>query len=563
MKLHLTLKRFLAIFIITGMVPLFAISCGNKVLATYDGGEVGEKSLQKAIEILSLGDKELQPEMKKELTKAIALWEVLSKKAIEEGIDKTDRAAMHFDLVKTNLARSVLMSKKQKEIQDSKETVYKARHILLKVDASRAIPGPDGKIEQKQLTDSELVELDKSSYERLATLREDILSGKTKFEDAASQFSQDGSKGKGGDLGYFTKGMMVGSFQVVVEYLADEIEGAPARVLVDNTAIYTEPNLKSTAKEVQKVNSIVLIDETFEDKLWKKVILNNDTGYILNTTVKVLEDSKKVSYPVRSQFGWHIIELTESTKVTKEGLASKLEKSLLADIPKDKKDDTAEKAAEENAKRTADDFWNRVKSVKSMQWQKKAFAKHGIQSDQITLPVNWKSMEILMDTDSLKIKKADVIKQLTNIVNERHMDLNQVLEDDNLIQRFYQDYVMNLVFILIAEEENLYESDEYKDAWEFRKQNTLAELYIRKHWEGDITVPEEEIKAAYENYKKQSKQRMEQTKQKMPIESYKKLKPRISDQLREQKIRMNIEAKRDEFLTSINFKLNDEAFQVK
>ncbi|MES0491718.1 MAG: hypothetical protein ABUK01_17105, partial [Leptospirales bacterium] len=134
---------------------------------------------------------------------------------------------------------------------------------------------------------------------------------------------------------------------------------------------------------------------------------------------------------------------------------------------------------------------------------------------------------------------------------------------ESLVQRFYQDYVMNTVFLLIAEDENLYESDEYKKAWNFRKQNTLAELYIRTHWEGDITVSEEEVKASYETYKTQTKARATQTKQKATIDSYKKMKPRIEGQLREQKIRANIEAKRGEFLTSINFKLNDEAFVVE
>ncbi|MES0491666.1 MAG: peptidylprolyl isomerase [Leptospirales bacterium] len=429
MNLNSTLKRFLILFISISPVTLFAISCGNKVLATYDGGEVTEKKLNEAIEILNLGEQKMQPEMKKELAKAIALWDVLSKRATEEGIDKTDRALMHLDLVKTNLARSVLMDMKQKEIKDSKEMVYKARHILLKVDSSRAIAGPDGKIEQKQLTAEELVALDKSSYERLVSLRADILSGKTKFEDAASQFSQDGSKAKGGDLGYFTKGMMVGAFQVAVEYLAEEIDGIPARVLVNNTAIYTEPNAQSSHKGTQNINSIVFIDEDFKNEKWKKVILDNDTGYIPNTTVQILEDSKKVSYPVRSQFGWHIIEVTESTKVTKKGLAAKLEQSLLNDIPDDKKDDAAEKAAEENAKRTADDFWKRVKSVRSMQWQKKSFSKYGINGDEIALPANWQDQELLLNTELIKIKKADVVKQLTDIVNERHMDLKQVLEE--------------------------------------------------------------------------------------------------------------------------------------
>ena len=45
-------------------------------------------------------------------------------------------------------------------------------------------------------------------------LRSKIVSGEMKFEDAAAQYSECPSGARGGDLGYFGRGMMVKEFEV-------------------------------------------------------------------------------------------------------------------------------------------------------------------------------------------------------------------------------------------------------------------------------------------------------------------------------------------------------------
>jgi len=74
----------------------------------------------------------------------------------------------------------------------------RARHILLR-------PGP-------QLTRDQAVS-------RLQTLRQQILSGRTVFAQAARELSQDGSASQGGDLGWASPGQFVPEFESVMNRL--------------------------------------------------------------------------------------------------------------------------------------------------------------------------------------------------------------------------------------------------------------------------------------------------------------------------------------------------------
>ena len=52
------------------------------------------------------------------------------------------------------------------------------------------------------------------TQDEAAKLREKIVAGEMKFEDAAAQYSECPSGARGGDLGYFGRGMMVKEFEV-------------------------------------------------------------------------------------------------------------------------------------------------------------------------------------------------------------------------------------------------------------------------------------------------------------------------------------------------------------
>jgi peptidyl-prolyl cis-trans isomerase D len=85
-------------------------------------------------------------------------------------------------------------TKHQKEKYDVPKRV-RARHILLRAD--KAVPA-DVRDQQRK---------------RAAEAREAVSTGKLDFAAAAAQFSEDSTKDRGGDLGFFSAGQMVGPFE--------------------------------------------------------------------------------------------------------------------------------------------------------------------------------------------------------------------------------------------------------------------------------------------------------------------------------------------------------------
>ncbi|MED6181406.1 Peptidyl-prolyl cis-trans isomerase NIMA-interacting protein 1 [Stylosanthes scabra] len=84
----------------------------------------------------------------------------------------------------------------------------RASHILVKHQGSRrkaSWKDPEGQVIKNTTRDS--------AVSQLKALREDIVSGKAKFEDVASRFSDCSSAKRGGDLGPFGRGQMQKPFE--------------------------------------------------------------------------------------------------------------------------------------------------------------------------------------------------------------------------------------------------------------------------------------------------------------------------------------------------------------
>jgi peptidyl-prolyl cis-trans isomerase SurA len=95
-------------------------------------------------------------------------------------------------LLRTGAGFHVLKLLERKDVSLGRITQTRARHVLL-----RTSPQLSAEV----------------AGQRLAEYRKQIESGRKTFEDIAKQFSEDGSAASGGDLGWFSPGVMVPEFE--------------------------------------------------------------------------------------------------------------------------------------------------------------------------------------------------------------------------------------------------------------------------------------------------------------------------------------------------------------
>lgn len=144
-----------------------------------------------------------------------------------------------------------VIEKRQAGLPDMVVTQTRARHILLV---------PTAQLSQAQ------------AQEKLATFRQQIVSGQARFEDLAREHSQDGSAATGGDLGWAAPGQFVPEFEQVMNAMRP---GEVSQPLVSRFGVHLirveerRQNTLSQRDQREVVRNVVRekkVDEAFD--LW-------------------------------------------------------------------------------------------------------------------------------------------------------------------------------------------------------------------------------------------------------------------------------------------------------
>jgi len=247
------------------------------------------------------------PERKVELLNALVQQTVLSKKAKELKIDQIEDVSeklnditnqiLSQELVKEVIVKKVNISDEEiKKYYDKNSDKYKepemvkARHILIKVD-------PKADDEAKNKAEAKAKE---------------ILARAKKGEDfvkLAEEFSDDsGSKGKGGDLGFFNRGRMVKEFEEV----AFKLKPGEISDLVKTKFGYHIIKVEGKKQEHQK--TLAEVKSSIKDILSREKMKKELDDY----TKKLYQESKVTIHS----------ELLKSNEKPEEGNASDVEESV-------------------------------------------------------------------------------------------------------------------------------------------------------------------------------------------------------------------------------------------
>ena len=208
-----------------------------------------------------------------------------------------------------------------KDSMPSFPTLYKTHHILLEIKPS----------EKSQ----------KTAYEKTLNIKKEITQGLS-FEEAAKKYSSDpGSKDKGGNLGYVSRGVFVDEFEKVVftveknkltdpvktqygYHLIEVLERTGEKVLARHILIrneITDFDKKETYEKANKIkNNIKSFDDFYKaaQEFSDDKTSNSNGGllgmidleyYQVPEIKKVIKDIniKTISSPTLTNFGYHLI----------------------------------------------------------------------------------------------------------------------------------------------------------------------------------------------------------------------------------------------------------------
>jgi len=522
---YFKMKKVIVQLLIALLFWTSASGC-NKTLATSDQGKITEEDLQNVIDLYNIPNVDSDPELKKRIVRDLLLFRALSNQAIAEKLNESEYAKYSESIVESNIIRNVLFEIEKESIENSKESVYHARHILLK-GADPANPG---------LADSGNNKSDEELLAEANKLRKDLQDGTISFEEASDKFSQDpGARQKQGDLGFFTAGVMVEDFQKAVERLAEKSEKELYRVMTEKAALYSEKEMVS--KSGAELSRYQLVEAEESGDSWIKVSVNDQTGYIRKSDLQKQEEEKKYSVPVRSPFGWHIVEVMEHKKVTKDGYID-----LVADT-EFSEDQEPEKRAEAKVNMQ----WDRLKGNQMNSWQADLIRSYGFDDGQLpALDPKWQNSEVIIRNDHLELKRDDFIQFIKWVASEQKQDPSSIYKDKDALSNYFNLYGMIQIYLSEGEKREIKENKEYKKRADVEKSRFYYELYKKEHWQQDTTVTDQELKAQYDQMKASGHYGDQ-------LPPYSKIKEDLRKHMEQQKVMQWQSVNEDKYLESIHF----------
>lgn len=201
------------------MIPVFIVgvtllfSACNSKLADYQGKEISQKDMEEWVELFYSNQKKsilANLKYQQNIVRQIAIIDLASAKAKADKLMETDDFKQSWDLEERRLTLkryNDYLRDEFKKKPDYSIDVVRARHILFKIPRTKQ----EGK-KRRSLTAAEKDQEYKKALARSRKVYTELKANK-KFADVAKELSEGPTKGKGGDLGFFTrKNMMAEPF---------------------------------------------------------------------------------------------------------------------------------------------------------------------------------------------------------------------------------------------------------------------------------------------------------------------------------------------------------------
>jgi len=173
----------------------------NKVLAVVAGNEITEKDLNEAVLKYPENRRGMfsSEQGKKQLLEQMISFELFYNFGKESALDKTNEFEKELEKFKKELLTQMVVNKVMSEV-----TVTDDDALKFYEENKEMFSEPESVTAKHILVSSE---------EECIDIKKEIEDGTVTFEDAASKYSTCPSKEQGGNLGSFSRGMMVPEFE--------------------------------------------------------------------------------------------------------------------------------------------------------------------------------------------------------------------------------------------------------------------------------------------------------------------------------------------------------------
>ncbi len=216
----------------------------NKMLAVVNGAPITEMDMENAIQRFGQDKRQSlsTPEGRRQLLDQLIAWEILYQDAVDNGMENREDYKLQLQEARkgilTQLAIQDIINGAAVEEEDIKE-YYEQNKEYFKED--------------EQITAKHILV---DTLEKAQQIKDEISSGLS-FEDAASKYSSCPSKGQGGSLGSFGRGMMVPEFENAAFELEEGVVSQPVKTQFGYHLILVEEKNEPQEKSYEDVRDLI------------------------------------------------------------------------------------------------------------------------------------------------------------------------------------------------------------------------------------------------------------------------------------------------------------------
>lgn len=218
----------------------------NKILAVVAGNEITDRDIDAIVARYPQERKAMfqTEEGRKQLLEQLIAFELMNKFGKEIGLDKTQEYKDTIDNISKEVITSMAINKVLSDITVTNSEVEKYYN-----ENKEAFSEPETVSAKHILVATE---------EEAKTAKEEISNGTLSFEEAAKKYSTCPSKEQGGNLGAFSRGMMVPEFEEAAFNLAIGTLSEPVKTNFGYHLILVEGKNEASIKTFEEVKDSVL-----------------------------------------------------------------------------------------------------------------------------------------------------------------------------------------------------------------------------------------------------------------------------------------------------------------